>query len=83
MAGKTGRVGARGTGAGAEGHAVGVFVSPFGFRLCESPCLLFRFELGVHALLMKSSLRFVGSDVSCQEPLSQARGWPHQRRWPG
>lgn len=60
-----------------------VFVSPFGFRLCESLCLMFHFELGAHALLVKSSLRFVGSDVSCQEPLRQARCWPHQRRWPG
>lgn len=60
-----------------------VFVSLFGFRLCESLRLLFHFELGAHAPLVKSSLGFVGLDVSCQEPLRQARCWPHQRRWPG
>lgn len=56
---------------------------PFGFRLCESLCLLFHFKLGVHTLLTKSNLRFVGSEVSGGELLSQAHGWPHQRRWPG
>lgn len=46
-------------GGGAERHSLGISVSPFSFRLCESLCLLFRFELGVHALLMKSSLHFI------------------------